>query len=267
MGMMGKMLASGLAWAAVLGAQGLRVTEVCDVENAPTPEIAATSIAGCSGEAFYQGEKILFQGAGVSVLTRSTGGGKVETVVMDHVRKEWRVLPWDNFAAEMAKEMREGPMGKLGTGIRSEVRPLDQERVIAGHAAKGLEIVTSIDPSNKIAAVVPGLAERVRTSVEIWVARDLKQPWNPEAKEAPGVGAGLSSTRNAIRGMLEIFGQGEVYERLREIPEGLTLEYTLRTFTPMDGKAMVTRSRVTKISMEEIPEKVFAIPEGYRRVE
>jgi hypothetical protein len=265
--MMGKMLALGLVWAAVVGAQSLRVTEVCEVEDGSIPAVKAMIESVCSGETLYQGEKILFQSARRSVLTRSTPEGKIETVTMDHIRKEWRAVSWDE-TARIEKETPRKPSGEIASGVQSEVRLLDGERIIAGQVAKGFEIAIRYDSGIKVIDAVSEPVDRLRTSIEIWIARDLRKPRSPQYRGESGMDAGLGLVGEYIRSMLGDSGQGEASERLKEIPkDSLTLEYTMRLPPGMGGMAIVTKKRVTKISAEAIPEKVFAIPEGYRRVE
>lgn len=264
--MMGKSFLLGLLLAMGGQAQGLRYTQVCEVENAPTPQIEQDILKGCGGVVFQQGEQSLVRAGGQSVLTRSSKTGTPESIVIDHEKKEWRVLPFE----KVSEEVRKNQLAGMKIQMKIEVRNLNPDREIEGMMAKGYEVSFGPDLEKMKGSPMGNMLGQFRVSQEIWVARDRKLASMPEAMQRKGVGASIDGTKKLLQEFLSMFdASGEALARLEEVPAGLMLEMTVRMPGGLGGnaKGMLMRTRSKDIVEEKISPEVFAIPEGYRHVE
>lgn len=282
MGMRGKRFLLGLVLCCGLQGQSLRWREVCEIQ-APKESMFGQMMGGnCEREVLARDRQQLIRRREGDLLDRILPDGRIETISIHHEDKTWNVVRDDD--REMAA-FAQGYGGQNGA-VQFSVGEALPERVIAGRKAKGSSVKLQFDAAKLAAAfgrakpaeeakAVPAEIAGMGIEVEIWSSEGFALPQILRGTEFSGVGAKQVGTDSAVSKMATMFGASPaVVAKLRSVGSGLPLESTNRFRMPQpDGMGklkvveIVQKIRAVEISQEEIREKVFAIPEGYRRVE
>lgn len=237
--------------------------------GAPKPGEAVKSVT------YYKGSKVRTEDAAGIITINDSEAGTITRI--DPKKKTYSTIKM----AELTKNLTEGAgpgaqfLEMMEMKVKADVKKGGHEKEIAGKKTTDYLWTATMSMSMKGGEEGVGEIANISMEGEQWTTEDIKLPAAPASATAPalpGIGGGMMG--GMMKMMSSMPGMKTMMEKLAEI-KGFSLltSMKIKIQSPMAeaqgadlSKPITNKTEVVELSEEALPDSLFAVPAGFKKV-